>query len=217
MRILRLLLLLAGLSALLAGIALVVMPRPAAPRLLNAPSDHDVYLGTETCYVCHPSVRRSHEPAGVARGSGAVHAAVVASPDQPHAAGTSAASIASAPDGSGKSLDALAGADAASAPRYVLQTERGFAILPDQWGMPGADEMWFGDCAGCHVVNQKTGQRLLVGRDFTCEMCHGPGGVHVEALVSPRVSEQLRRLSAPDVDLALCETCHAWAAQGGEK
>jgi hypothetical protein len=212
MRVLRFVLLVVGLSALLAGIALVVMPRPVAPRLLGTPSGHDVYLGTETCYVCHPSVRRSHDLAAVsaARVSGAMSTAQVsaADPDGMHGAGTSAASIDGGLSGSGTSH----GQDEGQ--RYVLQTERGYAILPGQWGMPDAGGAWLGDCAGCHAVDRRTGQRLLSGRNFTCEMCHGPGGVHVDALVSPLVSRQLRRISAPDVDLALCQTCHAWAVSG---
>lgn len=167
--------------------------------------------------MCHPSVRRSPgvEVASAEHWSGALHAALVSAPanNRLHTAGTSAASIGGALNDGGNTPGVPFIQDQGQ--RYVLQTERGYAILPGQWGMPDTGGAWLGDCAGCHVVDQRTGQRALSGRDFSCETCHGPGGVHVDALVSLSASQQLRSASAPAVNLEMCRSCHAWAVEGG--
>jgi len=67
------------------------------------------------------------------------------------------------------------------------------------------------ECTGCHVTgwDQPGGSNMAMNeplRDVQCEVCHGPGSLHVEAEGKAQARATIRRAPAQDLCATMCHT-----------
>lgn len=63
-------------------------------------------------------------------------------------------------------------------PRYVMQTDRGYAVLPSQWDVPGQawdkanPDNWRVNCTNCHAIGKYAGEITWSDMASPCVTCH---------------------------------------------
>lgn len=222
MKRVQILLAIAGALTLAFGAVLLATDAVASPFALDrADSAHGdaVYVGSNTCFTCHPNEVDLHWDADV-------HTAVIQDPVvNPVAADFSTGADVRQLEISGETR-AYTAQDIAfimsgtDRQRYVMRTEDGFTLLPGQWDTvsrrwtSAAPGDWLGECAGCHSTGFVPAVKTFAEIGVTCEACHGPASTHVElasALSSEApvgLIEQIRQSIALTIDADVCTQCH---------
>jgi hypothetical protein len=174
-----------GIVGLLLSTALVLMAKSAATPSFATAEKGDIPITTGSCLTCHYAAHSDWS--ALTDGSleqvagGKPHATAA----DRNAADTIERVMEIGDEGRAYTLeDTTFDQGSSHQPRYVMQTDRGYAVLPSQWDGPGhtwteADpDDWRVNCTNCHALGIYSGEMTFSDIEVTCVTCHALDDSH---------------------------------------